>query len=155
MSESNWFYYAQNEKAFGPFRVEQMIEHAEMGVMKADALVCRAGEETWSNVGNHAFLSAQLSAPIAVFHRKEQLRATLDTLLIGNPKHRDVLIDRLGRVKVFYRSNGEHHKGAISLWQVLDMIDAGVLPIDTQVCVDGSDYWRDALMVCANAVCAA
>src|ERR1043166_3550174 len=151
MSEWDWFYYAQNEEAFGPFKLEQMIEHAATGAINPDALVCRAGENEWSALSEHSFLSARLSTLIAAFRRRAQLRATLDALLIG-PMNRDVLIERLGRVKVFYKSTEEHSKSAISLWQVFGMIDAGVLPIETQVCVEGSDYWRDALVVCSSAV---
>ena len=150
MIESDWFYYSQDGETFGPLTLEQMIERACAGALKSRAVVCRAGEEEWSAVSSHAILGDKLSPPIAMSCRKSKLQAALDTLLIATPEQREVLIERLSKVKVLYRSADENHKGSVSLWQVLDLIDAGVLPLETQVCVEGSEYWRDAVMVCAG-----
>ena len=48
---------------------------------------------------------------------------------------------RLTKTTCYYRNNDEQ-VGPVSLWQVHELIDAGVLPADVPVIVSGTDFWR-------------
>jgi len=50
-------------------------------------------------------------------------------------------ISRLSKITCYYRNN-EEQVGPVSLWQVHEMIDSGVLPVDVSVIVSGTDFWR-------------
>jgi hypothetical protein len=148
---SGWFYYHQAEETFGPLPLAELEVSIKTGTMRPDALVCQAGEDVWSTIPQHPLLSETLSAILTEQRREAELYSLLNRVIITKPNERDRRIDQLGRIVVFYGSKNDS-RGPISLWQVVDMIDAKVLPIDTAVCVEGSDYWRDAVVVSARAI---
>lgn len=44
------FYVAQNGESAGPYTAEQVESMYKTGMVKADALVCKQGEEVWDRV---------------------------------------------------------------------------------------------------------
>ena len=131
MEEHDWFYFTQDDLNFGPFTLKQILEYAYQGEIQTGALVCRAGEESWSTIPDHQFLGPKLQAALIANYNAER-RKILDMLLIADARLRDWRIERLSQIQVYYGSN-YNRMGPTSLWQVLDAIDAENLPINIKV----------------------
>ncbi len=163
----DWFYFLQDAQIHGPMSLVDVCHRAEKGALRSDALVCRAGEEQWSRIPEHVFLCRALSDSLARHEHKRALLQILKAVMKTVSINRDLAIQRLNEIKVFYRNapqqlapagrdsleffqSTEEKVGPCTLWQVLDGIDAETLPVEVQVCILGTDFWRDALKVCAT-----
>lgn len=55
MAQTNW-YYTRDERTFGPFSGESLREMAFSGLLSADSLVAREGEERWNTLAETGLL---------------------------------------------------------------------------------------------------
>jgi hypothetical protein len=87
----------------------------------------------------------------ASLRHQEHLENEMNKLARMSFPQRAAIAARFGTIQCFYRRNDEQI-GPISIWQVLDLIDSGVLPMETKICLTGSDYWRYAVSVLAGQI---
>ena len=146
------FYFFQGDDTHGPFTVTQLRQQVLSGKLHAETLVCKAGEEHWVRLAEHDSLCPQLSGAIAEYRHKSDLRVLMNRLVDVDMVSREATITHLSETMVYYRCKCEIC-GPITLWQVLDLMDSSVLPLETEVCLKGADYWREALLVCAKMCC--
>jgi hypothetical protein len=149
--EELYFYLFQDNATHGPLLADELRRLARNGTVGGDTVVCKAGEEDWSLVRDHSLACGIVEQAMAEYEHKQKLSGLLDSVWCVDIAKRDSHMERLSAIRVYYGVQSDR-MGPTTLWQVLDLIDAEVLAIEIQVCVVGSDYWRDAVIVAA-AVC--
>ena len=146
VSNEAYFYLFQNGETDGPMTGNELADKARIGAIRDDTLACQAGEQEWVLISSHPVVREIVAAPLSEWFRENERKNQLDRLLSVEPKIRDAVVDKLSSIRVFY-GNPDEKLGPITLWQVVDLIDANILSLDIRICVVGSDYWREAVSV--------
>jgi len=160
-----WFYVYQDGQTRDAVTITELQQAILSGTLRQDSLACEAGETEWRPIATHPLLVSQLAPTFTRTRRLAQLQAALEQVGTAAVRSRDAVSDRLSTVQVFYRSGSDIIEnpvprdpaffkktadtlGPSTLWVVFELIDAGTLPVYTQACQKGTDFWRDALWLC-------
>jgi hypothetical protein len=80
--------------------------------------------------------------------RTQARRQRLETLLAD---HREWVITQLSQIRCHHRP-GESGPEPLTLWQIFERIQAGTLPPETEVCLAGTEEWREVESQCERAL---
>jgi hypothetical protein len=161
---TGWFYVHQDGHTRDAVTIAELQQAILGGTIRGDSLTCEAGETEWQPISAHPLLASHLSPLFARMRRLAELQAALEEVGAAINQNRDGVSNRLSSIQVFYRSGSDIIEnppprgpvffekttdtlGPATLWVVLDLIDAGTLPVYTQACRKGTDFWTDALQM--------
>jgi hypothetical protein len=165
-SGNGWFYIHQDGQTRDAVTLAEIKQEILGGKLRADSLACEAGETEWQTVSAHALLASELAPLFARTRRLAELQSTLEAVGASVSRGLDRASNLLSATQVFYRSATDiidnpsagpvffektaETLGPTTLWVVYELIDAGTLPVYTQACIKGTDFWRDALQICRS-----